>query len=448
MDLRRNRSGWVGAVDSTTCRVSFPDRAQTHRPRGDTPGCPTAASTTIAESAINFRAGCHPRRRCRAHDSAQSRRDGIIQPGPPAPGAESTPTTPPSPEGTASYSPGRQPRGHRRSRIRSILTDMSPEGAISSSAGRTPRGPTAESLPDHGLHAEQSPLSHHFQHEESGAPDPPGSRDELQKYIAGIIRSEGGVLLNIGGMPDHVHLIVRLKPDRSVAEMVRLVKSNSSRWLNESHGESGRFAWQSGYGAFSVSQPSSAPSKNMSGTRTSTTRSDRSRMSIASSWPARDRIRRTVYLGLSWLEGGFRGDDVAPSGVVTEGGSGWLHARLGADAPSFTMPPLRGWAGDRDPHLGADAPSFTMPPLRGLAHAAPRPRCSQRLPGPPRLEPLHQRRVVAALHAALLVDLVGRASLSWSREIPSPGPGGIALAPSRIVRAGPSRMSLPSTSQG
>jgi REP element-mobilizing transposase RayT len=79
-------------------------------------------------------------------------------------------------------------------------------------------------------------------------------RDELEKYIAGIIRNEGGILLDIGGMPDHLHLIAKFKPDRSVAEMVRLIKANSSKWVNEHHGEPGRFAWQSGYGAFSVSQ--------------------------------------------------------------------------------------------------------------------------------------------------------------------------------------------------
>jgi putative transposase len=79
-------------------------------------------------------------------------------------------------------------------------------------------------------------------------------RDELEKYIAGIVRNEGGILIGIGGMPDHLHLITKFKPDRSIAEMVRLIKANSSKWVNENHGDPGRFAWQSGYGAFSVSQ--------------------------------------------------------------------------------------------------------------------------------------------------------------------------------------------------
>ncbi len=79
-------------------------------------------------------------------------------------------------------------------------------------------------------------------------------RDELEKYIAGIIRNEGGIQLGIGGVADHIHIVAKFKPDRSVAEMVRLIKANSSKWVNEEHGGPGRFAWQSGYGAFSVSQ--------------------------------------------------------------------------------------------------------------------------------------------------------------------------------------------------
>jgi putative transposase len=82
----------------------------------------------------------------------------------------------------------------------------------------------------------------------------PAFSDNLEKYIAGIIRNEGGILLGIGSMPDHTHLITKFKPDQSISDMVRLIKANSSKWVNENHGDLGRFAWQSGYGAFSVSQ--------------------------------------------------------------------------------------------------------------------------------------------------------------------------------------------------
>ncbi len=87
----------------------------------------------------------------------------------------------------------------------------------------------------------------------------PAFRDELEKYIAGIIRNEGGVLLGIGGMPDHLHLVTKFKPDRSIADQVRVIKANSSKWVNENHGAAGRFGWQAGYGAFSVSQSQLEP---------------------------------------------------------------------------------------------------------------------------------------------------------------------------------------------
>ncbi len=58
-------------------------------------------------------------------------------------------------------------------------------------------------------------------------------REKLHAYIGGIIRDQGGRLLEIGGMQDHVHLLVRIKADLSVSESVRLVKSNSSKWVNE-----------------------------------------------------------------------------------------------------------------------------------------------------------------------------------------------------------------------
>jgi putative transposase len=81
-----------------------------------------------------------------------------------------------------------------------------------------------------------------------------GLRERLYEYMGGIIRGERGTLLEIGGVPDHVHLLAKLKSDISIAEMVRLVKSNSSKWVNESIGLTGRFEWQTGYGAFSVSE--------------------------------------------------------------------------------------------------------------------------------------------------------------------------------------------------
>jgi putative transposase len=81
-----------------------------------------------------------------------------------------------------------------------------------------------------------------------------GAREALYAYIGGVLRGEEGVLLEIGGMPDHVHLVVQFRTDVSVAEMVRRIKANSSKWMNERHKIPGRFEWQAGYGAFSVSE--------------------------------------------------------------------------------------------------------------------------------------------------------------------------------------------------
>lgn len=79
-------------------------------------------------------------------------------------------------------------------------------------------------------------------------------RERLYAYMGGIVRSHGGFLMAIGGMPDHVHLMARFRPDASIAEMVRLIKANSSKWMNERSEVPERFQWQAGYGAFSVSE--------------------------------------------------------------------------------------------------------------------------------------------------------------------------------------------------
>lgn len=81
-----------------------------------------------------------------------------------------------------------------------------------------------------------------------------GVEGKLHDYIGGIIRGEGGVLLEIGGVPDHVHLLAKFKADASVSVMVRKIKAPSSKWMNERPDARERFEWQGGYGAFSVSE--------------------------------------------------------------------------------------------------------------------------------------------------------------------------------------------------
>ncbi len=76
----------------------------------------------------------------------------------------------------------------------------------------------------------------------------------LYEYIAGIVRHEDGIVIAIGGMPDHVHLLASVHPTTSVAEMLRNVKANSSKWIHQECVDMQAFAWQSGYAAFTVSQ--------------------------------------------------------------------------------------------------------------------------------------------------------------------------------------------------
>jgi REP element-mobilizing transposase RayT len=84
----------------------------------------------------------------------------------------------------------------------------------------------------------------------------PGVWEKLPGYIHGIVSNLGGTLLDAGGMPDHAHALVDLRPDKAVAEVAGKIKSNSSRWIHETFPEIRGFAWQEGYGVFSVSKSS------------------------------------------------------------------------------------------------------------------------------------------------------------------------------------------------
>lgn len=80
----------------------------------------------------------------------------------------------------------------------------------------------------------------------------PEFRDDLLAYVGGIVREMNGTALIINGDADHVHMLIRIKPIHSAAEIARVVKTNSSRWMREKY--LGAFAWQTGYGVFSVSE--------------------------------------------------------------------------------------------------------------------------------------------------------------------------------------------------
>ncbi|MBN1512482.1 MAG: IS200/IS605 family transposase [Phycisphaerae bacterium] len=82
----------------------------------------------------------------------------------------------------------------------------------------------------------------------------PDLRERLYDYMGGIIKAERGLLLDAGGTEDHVHLLVSLPAHPSAADFLRLMKTNSSKWVHATFQQHRAFAWQSGYGAFSVSR--------------------------------------------------------------------------------------------------------------------------------------------------------------------------------------------------
>lgn len=82
----------------------------------------------------------------------------------------------------------------------------------------------------------------------------PEHNDELQKYITGIVSGQKQKLIAINNMPDHLHMLVGLKPDMALSDLVRDIKANSSRFIREKHWVPGRFSWQEGFGAFSYSR--------------------------------------------------------------------------------------------------------------------------------------------------------------------------------------------------
>jgi REP element-mobilizing transposase RayT len=82
----------------------------------------------------------------------------------------------------------------------------------------------------------------------------PEIAERLYPYVGGIIRAERGVLYQIGGVEDHVHLYLRWRTDASISDLMRTVKSESSKWVHNTFENLGAFAWQEGYSAFSVSK--------------------------------------------------------------------------------------------------------------------------------------------------------------------------------------------------
>lgn len=78
-------------------------------------------------------------------------------------------------------------------------------------------------------------------------------KEELNKYIAGIVKGKEQKSIIVNGMPDHIHTFIGLKPVMAISDLVRDIKNNSSKFINDRKFVRGKFSWQEGYGVFSYS---------------------------------------------------------------------------------------------------------------------------------------------------------------------------------------------------
>lgn len=76
-------------------------------------------------------------------------------------------------------------------------------------------------------------------------------KERLHKYITGIVQNHGHKMIAINSMPDHLHLLFGMRPTQSLSDLMRIVKGDSSEWINKMRLTSTPFRWQEGYGAFS-----------------------------------------------------------------------------------------------------------------------------------------------------------------------------------------------------
>jgi len=79
-------------------------------------------------------------------------------------------------------------------------------------------------------------------------------RDELEKYITGIVKNMNSKLLAIYCNPDHTHVLIGLDPTISASEIARVIKASSSKWVNQNNWFQDKFKWQNGFGVFSYSR--------------------------------------------------------------------------------------------------------------------------------------------------------------------------------------------------
>lgn len=77
---------------------------------------------------------------------------------------------------------------------------------------------------------------------------------DLHKYITGIVQQNEHKMLQINSMPDHIHMLIGMRPAQSISALIKNIKTESNKWIKEKRFCNGPFAWQEGYGAFSYSK--------------------------------------------------------------------------------------------------------------------------------------------------------------------------------------------------
>ena len=82
----------------------------------------------------------------------------------------------------------------------------------------------------------------------------PSVEQKLHQQIKFLVHEQGCYLKNINGMEDHIHILFLLNQNKSIAEVIKNIKGNSSHWVNHQNLTKNKFAWQTGYGVFSVSE--------------------------------------------------------------------------------------------------------------------------------------------------------------------------------------------------
>ena len=78
--------------------------------------------------------------------------------------------------------------------------------------------------------------------------------DELYKYITGIIQNYNHKVIQINGMPDHIHILFGMRPTQSLSDLMKMIKGDSSKWINKKGFVREKFSWQAGYGGFTYSK--------------------------------------------------------------------------------------------------------------------------------------------------------------------------------------------------